>query len=314
MPASAKTLEYIEKLNSLGPLDITLLDSISARTEDNRITLPFLGEPEPVKKIENRIIQEDSVDVPIRIYWPKNTDQQHLNPIIIFFHGGGWVLGGLDSNDELCSMLANRSESVVISVDYRLAPEYKFPAALHDCYFATKWASENIGFLKAKKDTLVVAGESAGGNLATTVCLMAKEKGGPRIASQILIYPVTDLTADMSRYSKDKFGPSKQSMEWFGQQYINDESERRNPLISPCYADLHGLPPAIVITAELDPLRDQDLQFVKKLNMSGVNTTLLDYPGSIHGFMQLTSYFPEAHSAIEKVAFFVRKVYDENTV
>jgi len=315
MTASPRALEWLEKQNSLGARDITELTPAEARAEDERTSLPFLTKPEPVEKIENHKIREGLTEIPVRVYWPKITedeDEQDLYPVIVYFHGGGWVVGKLDLYDELCSMLANRSESLVISVDYRLAPEHKFPAAMHDCYSATKWAADNAEFLEADKDTIVVAGDSAGGNLAAAVSLLAKERNGPQIAAQVLIYPVTDLTSDVSKYSKDKFGPSKEAMEWFGREYVKHDSEMKDPLVSPQYGDLHGLPQAIVITAECDPLRDQDLEFVKKLEQSGVKTKLMDYPGMIHGFVQLPGYFQEGKDAIEKIAYEIKTLYIGN--
>ena len=250
-----------------------------------------------------------------RVYWPKSSgDEQDMFPIIVYFHGGGWVVGKLDLYDELCSMLANRSESIVISVNYRLAPVNKFPAGLHDCYSVTKWAADNAEFLEGDKDTIIVGGDSAGGNLAAAVSLMAKEKNGPQIAAQVLIYPITDLTSDLSEYSKYKFGLSKEAMEWFGRNYLKHDSEMKDPLVSPQYGDLHGLPSAIVVTAECDPLRDQDLEYAKKLEHSGVKTKLLDYPGTVHGFVQLPGYFQEGRDAIEKIASEIRSLYVENEV
>lgn len=316
MAPGPKALEYLDRLNANNAQDISELEPVDARAEDFRITMLFLGKSEPVEKIENHVIHEGLAEIPIRVYWPKisseEKDEQDLYPIIVFFHGGGWVLGNLDAADELCSMLSNRSESIVISVDYRLAPEYKFPQPLHDCYAATKWAFENAKFLEGDEDTLIVAGTSAGGNLAAAVSLMAKEKKGPQIAAQLLIYPITDLTSDLSKYSKDKFGPSKEAMEWFGQHYVKNESDMQNPLVSPAFGNLNGLPHAIVVTAECDPLRDQDLQFEKKLEQSGVKTILLDYPQTIHGFMDLPTFFPEGREAIEKVATEIKKIFVEN--
>ena len=315
MPPSPKAFEFLDRLNSIGARDTSTLDPVEARKEENRQVELFLGKPEQVAKIENHKIREGLVEIPIRVYWPKisgEEEDQDLYPIIVFFHGGGWVCGALDSYDELCSMLANRAESIVISVDYRLAPEHKFPEPLNDCYAATKWAYENAKFLEGDQDTIVVAGDSAGGNLAAAVPLMAKEKGGPQIAAQILIYGITDLTSDMSKYSKDKFGPSKEAMDWYAKNYLKKNSEMRNSLVSTIYGDLNGLPPAIVITAECDPLREQDLEYAKKLEQAGVKTILFDYPGMIHGFMQLPSFFPEARDAIEKAADEIKKIYVEN--
>ena len=199
MAPDPKAQEWLERQTAAGALDITQLEPVKARKEDARITESLLGTPEPVDKIENHRIREGLDEIPVRVYWPRlQRTMKKLYPIIVFFHGGGWVCGNLEIYDEMCSMLANRSESIVISVDYRLAPEHKFPVPLHDCYAATKWAFENAKFLEGDEDTIVVAGDSAGGNLAAAVALMAKEKNGPQIAAQLLIYPVTDLASDLS--------------------------------------------------------------------------------------------------------------------
>jgi acetyl esterase/lipase len=313
-----KALEFVEIQINNNAVDVAALAPMDARAEDFRVTTLFMGKAEPVEKIENHLIHEGLAELPIRVYWPKisseEKDEKDLYPIIVYFHGGGWVLGNLDAAEELCCMLSNRAESIVISVDYRLAPEYKFPTPLHDCYSATKWAYDNAKFLGGDQDTIVVAGSSAGGNLAAAVSLMAKEKDEPQIAGQLLIYPITDLTSDLSNYSNDKFGPSKEAMDWFGQHYLKNDSEMKNPLVSPVYGELNGLPRAIVVTAELDPLRDQDLKFANKLEQAGVKTLLLDYPATIHGFMELPTFFPEGEEAIGKVATEIKKIYVENAM
>jgi acetyl esterase len=246
----------------------------------------------------------------VRIYWPKQNEMQvEMYPMIVFFHGGGWVLGNLDLYDELCAMLCNKAGSIVLSVDYRLAPENKFPIPLEDCYAATKWAATHAQFLQGDADSIVVAGDSAGGNLAAAVCLMAKEKRGPKIAMQVLIYPITDLLADLSKYSKDKFGPSKEVMDWFIDHYMRDAADMKNPLASTVYGELGDLPPAVVVTAEYDPLRDQDLDYAKKLEHAGVKTQFLDYQGMVHGFVQLPSFFEQGKDAITKIAAEIDKLH-----
>lgn len=302
-------------MNSIGAKDLSDLTPEEAREQDRKVSLLFLGKPEAVDKIENHKIREGLSEIPVRVYWPvasSEADEQDLYPIIVFFHGGGWITGTLDMYNEFCSILANRSESIVISVDYRLAPEHKFPTPLHDCYAATKWAFLNAKFLEGDDDTILVAGDSAGGNLAAAVALMAKEKNGPQIAGQLLIYPITDMTSDLSMYSRAKFGPSKEEMDWYGRQYLKNDSEKRNPLVSPLYGDLKGLPEAIIIAAEVDPLHDQDVAYAKKLEQSGVKTLLLDYPQMIHGFMASPSFFPEGRAAIEKVSSEIKKIFVEN--
>jgi acetyl esterase len=315
MPVNPKADEFVEKTNAMGSIDIVRLDPVAARNEDRRVTIPFLSTPEPVEKIENHLVQEGSHEIPVRIYWPKVVDEKEdreLYPMLVFFHGGGWVLGNLDMSDEMCSMLCNKSASIVISVDYRLAPENKFPRPVEDCYAATKWVASHAEYLEGDRDSIIVAGESAGGNLAAAVCLLAKDRGGPNLAMQILIYPITDLSADLSKYSNFKYPCGKEIMGWFIDHYLQNSNEVKNSFASPVYGDLSGLPPALVITAEYDPLRDQDLALAKKLEQSGVKTRVLDYPGMIHGFVQLPGFFADGKDAIEKIAFEIGKLYVEN--
>ena len=315
MPPNQRSIEALEKLSQLHAVPIENLDPVEARKEERRTTLPFLTPPEPVDRIENRIIPDRLNQIPVRIYWPKITedeDVQDLSPITLFFHGGGWVLGSLDLYDELCCMLSNRSESIVVSVDYRLAPEHRFPAAIHDCYDATKWVAENASDLEGDEDTIVVAGESAGGTLAIDTCLLARDRGGPQLALSVPIYPVTDLARDLSKYAGDKFGPSKEAMDWFISHYIESDSELRDPLASPQYADLRGLPTTMMITAEFDPLREQELDFAERMKESGVKFDLRDYPGLVHGFVSLPGYYPEGRQAIEAIASEIKRIYVEN--
>lgn len=222
------------------------------------------------------------------------------------------MVGKLDMFDEICSMLSNRSDAIVVSVDYRLAPEHKFPVPIQDCYSVTKWVADKANILEGDRDTLVLAGDSAGGTLAIDVSLMARKEDGPQIAMVVPICPVTDISRDMSRFSNDRFGPSKEVMDWFITRYVGHESDLRNPLASPVFADLSGMPYTVLITAELDPLKEQEIDFAMKLEQSGVKVKRLDYPGMIHGFMTLPGYFDEGRQAIEAVGSEVRNFHVEN--
>lgn len=305
----------MSKIESMQPRLLQNLTPDEARKEDLRTSLPFLGVPEQVKRIENRILVEDGNSIPARLYWPRNElskgREDHLG-MLMYFHGGGWVVGQLDQFDEVCSKLANCSGAIVISVDYRLAPENKFPAAIDDCYLATKWAERNAKSIGGDSSKIIVGGDSAGGTLAIDTCLVAKRNGGPRILMQIPICPVTDISRDMKKYSNDKYGPSKESMDWYISQYIRNDLDLSDPLASPQFADLNGLPYALMITAGLDPLREQELDFTKKLSECGVNTSLLDYSEMVHDFAVLPSYFEEGREAIEKAGLEMRLMFKEN--
>lgn len=233
-------------------------------------------------------------EIPIRIYQPKNED--HL-PIILFFHGGGFVLRNQNSYDKVCRRIARDTEAIVISVDYRLAPEHKYPKAVYDCYDATKWAYENAALIGGKADTLVVMGDSAGGNLAAAVSLMSRDLNGPAIQHQVLIYPATD--ARLILPSIEKYGHgfllTKSMIRWFVNHYIRTEDDIYEPYLSVLLArDLSNLPPALIITAEYDPLIDEGLAYAKRLKKAGVMVQYSEYKGLIHAFMNL----PKIHKSI----------------
>ena len=194
--------------------------------------------------------------------------------VLVYFHGGGWVLGDLESHDRVCRALANQAGCVVVSVDYRLAPEHVFPAGAEDCYAATKWVSENAASINADATRLAVGGDSAGGNLAAVVSMMARDRGGPAINFQLLLYPVTDCALDtpsQKEFAADGFVLSRADMEWFWKNYADTVAEKNNPYACPLRAkDLKSLPPALVLTASHDPLRDEGERFAGRLIAAGV--------------------------------------------
>jgi acetyl esterase len=209
--------------------------------------------------------------------------------VLVYFHGGGWVLGDLESHDRVCRALANQAGCVVVSVDYRLAPEHVFPAGAEDCYAATKWVAENAASIGADGARLAVGGDSAGGNLAAVVSMMARDRGGPAINFQLLLYPVTDCalaTPSQKEFANDGYVLSRADMEWFWKNYTDPIAEKNNPYACPLRAkDLSGLPPALVLTASHDPLRDEGERFAERLIAAGVKTTCTRYEGVTHGFV-----------------------------
>ena len=229
---------------------------------------------------------------------------------MVYFHGGGWVVCDLDTHDVVCRAIARRAEAVVVSVDYRLAPDHKFPAAVTDAYAATEWVAANAERLGIDPTRISVGGDSAGGNLATVVSLMSREKNGPSIALQALVYPVTDLSSfETPSYREFAEGHhlSRVQMEWFRGHYLASPEDCGNPYASPLLArDLSGLPPALIITAECDPLRDEGEAYAKRLEEAGVTVTCTRYPGMIHPFFSLPGAIPQALDAIQQVADAVR--------
>jgi acetyl esterase len=235
-----------------------------------------------------------------RVYRP---EAQGALPTIVFFHGGGFVIGDLDTHDNQCRMLCREAEAVVISVDYRLAPEAPFPAGVEDCLAATRWAAEHVAELGGDGDRIAVAGDSAGGNLAAVVAQLARDSGGPALAAQLLLYPGTDFVGGYPSETENAEGYflTREDMEWFEGHYTRD-ADHRDPRLSPIHAgDLSGLPPAVLVTAEFDPLRDQGEAYGRALEAAGVPVVLRRYDGLIHGFFDLGALSPAAAEAVREI-------------
>ncbi len=267
------------------------------------------GNEEPVAHVENRGIPGPAGDIPVRIYTPARNGPF---PILVFFHGGGWVIGDLDSHDALCRSLSNQVGCMVVSVDYRLAPEHKFPAAPEDCYAATSWVAEHAAQLNGDASRIAVGGDSAGGNLAAIIPQMAKERGGPPLVFQFLIYPATDMRMKTPSVEENAegYGLTKQDMIWFTNHYLNNEEDKANPLASPLLtSDLSGLPPALVITAEFDPLRDEGEQYAQRLKEVGVPVTASRYNGMIHGFVSLASFLDQGKQGVNECVAALRAAF-----
>jgi acetyl esterase len=261
------------------------------------------GTPEPVRSIENLRIPGPDCEIPIRIYTP---DAPAPRPALVYFHGGGWVVCDLDTHDVVCTAIAHRAGAVVIAVDYRLAPEHKFPAAVTDSYAATAWVASNAKRLGIDPKRISVGGDSAGGNLAAVVSLKSRDQDGPAIELQVMVYPVTDLSS-FATPSYQEFGENhyltKSEMEWFRDHYLRSMEDARDPHASPLLTlDLSELPPALIITAECDPLRDEGEAYAKRLANDGVAVTYTCYPGMIHPFFSLSGAIPQAFDAIQQVA------------
>jgi acetyl esterase len=265
------------------------------------------GPVEAVARVENRTLPGPSGEIPVRIYAP--SEQRGL-PALVYFHGGGFVIGGLDTHDGTCRSLANAIGCAVVSVDYRLAPEHKFPAAPEDCYAAARWVAEKGGAeLGIDGSRLAIGGDSAGGNLTAVVALMARDRGGPSLRHQLLIYPVANHDFTTASYEENQQGYllSREMMRWFWNHYLVTAEDGANPYASPLRAaSLAGLPPAHVITAEFDPLRDEGEALAARLVRDGVPTTQTRYDGMFHGFFSMGALLDTAKRAIAEAAAEVR--------
>jgi acetyl esterase len=262
------------------------------------------GEPEEIADVSDRTIPGPGGEIPIRIYTPAGTGSGPL-PCLIYYHGGGWVLGDIDGTDNICRMVANRTGCKIASVGYRLAPEHKFPAPLDDCYTALEWVAANGGSIGVDTGRLAVGGDSAGGNLAAAVALRARDEGGPALRMQLLVYPVTNHDFSTASYQTNgnDYLLTQDMMRWFWDHYLNGADDSKKAMVSPLQADsLNGLPRAFVLTGEFDPLRDEGEAYAERLREAGVKVVHKRYDGQIHGFWQMPGIFPSAMQAADDSA------------
>ena len=262
-----------------------------------------------VATVEDRLITGPDADVPVRIYTPEGNGPF---PVLVWLHGGGWVLGSIETNDATCRALTNEARCITVSVGYRLAPETKFPGGLDDSYAAATWAAENAASFGGDPSRVAIGGASAGGNLAAAVTLLARERGGPNLVHQLLVYPVTDLAQDTASYRENAegYGLTRSTMAWYRALYLSNETERVNPLVAPLRAaDLSGLPPALVITAEYDPLRDEGEAYARRLTEAGVPTQCTRYGGMIHLFFNPSLGFDKSFEAIAEAGTALRNAF-----
>ena len=267
---------------------------------------PPIGTPEEVAQIENRTIPGPRGVIPVRVYQPKGDAPF---PLLVYFHGGGWVIGDIETHDMTCRSLANASGCVVVSVDYRLSPEHKYPEPMEDCYAATKYVAEHAAEFNGDASRLAVGGDSAGGNLAAVVSLVARDRGGPAIGFQLLVYPVIDFNFNTPSYRDNAEGYflTTNLMKWFWNHYLRTDTDGAQPYASPMRAEsLRGLPPAFVITAEFDPLRDEGEAYAAKLRDAGVPATAHRYDGMLHGFLSMAAILPQGRAAIDEAAVAIR--------
>ena len=298
MPLDPQARAFLERPAEPGApvLGESPVEDVRRAAEDDA---PVVFGPFDTVPYDDRVIAGPAAPIPVRVYSPGGGDA----PVLVYFHGGGWVLGSVATAHGVCSTLARGSGCVVVSVDYRLAPEHPFPAALDDAWAAVEWAAANAAEVGGRPGALAVGGDSSGGNLAAVVALRARDAGLP-LAGQLLVYPVLDADFEASSYRAyaEGFGLTRAGMEWFFDQYVPD-GDRFRPEISPLRcSDLAGVATALVITAEYDVLRDEGEAYAQRLSAAGVPVQLSRYGGMIHGFFRLPGVIDRGHDALDEAA------------
>ena len=297
MPLDPQVAALLDQLSQQG---LPPFDQMSV-TQARVVALGFRdmqGEPAAVGEVRDILVPGPAGALPVRLYHPSPGKQV---PLVVYFHGGGWVIGDIELVDKPCRALAAASGCVVASVNYRLSPETKFPGPAEDCYAATRWLSEHAAEIGAGGKPVAVSGASAGGNLAAAVSLMARDRGGPALAFQLLIYPVT-APAEGSQFASYKENAegyllTRGSMEMFWKHYLASPEDGKNPYASPLHAsDLTRLPPATVVTAEFDPLRDEGTAYAHRLEEAGVKVRTAHHHGMIHGFFWMAGVLDRGRS------------------
>jgi acetyl esterase/lipase len=264
------------------------------------------GDVEPVFEVTDATFPGPGGELPVRVYRP-SADRPLAT--LVYFFGGGWTLGGIDTSDGVCRALANAAGCLVVTPGYRLAPEHPFPAAVNDCLAAVAWVAENAAALGADPARIAVGGDSAGGNLAAVAALQARDRDLP-LAAQLLVYPNTCHHGDTDslRDNDDRWMFNRHSVDWYWRNYLPDAEAGRDPRVSPLLApDLSGLPPALVITAEYDPLRDEGERYAERMRAAGVPVTLSRYDGMAHGFFTMSGVLPDARRAVAEAAAHLRE-------
>ena len=299
---------YLDSTAALGQATLAELGAVAARRAAAERAPSLGGSPEPVARVEDRTLPGPAGEIPIRVYTPEAADSSPL-PVLAFFHGGGWVTGDLDTHDSACRGLANRARCLVVAVDFRCAPEHRFPAALDDCWAAVEWLARDGAELGADPTRLAVAGDSAGGNLAAAVALRARARGGPALAAQLLIYPVLDLDLETTSYRANAtgYGLTRESMRWYWEQYLGEAADVPADAAPLRAVDVSGLPPALVITCELDPLLDEGVAYAKRLAAAGVPVEHVNEPGMIHGYFRMAGVIGRARKSWDDCGRFLRR-------
>ncbi|MFJ6194561.1 alpha/beta hydrolase [Micromonospora sp. NPDC092111] len=308
MPLDPQVVAYRTARAAAGTPPLYTQTLAEARAADLAAIRAGGGDVEPVHQVRDTYVPGPAGELRLRVHRPAGDGPL---PTLVYFFGGGWTLGSVETADGICRRLANATPCQVVTVGYRLAPEHPFPAAVLDCHAATRWLAEHAADFGADPDRLVVGGDSAGGNLAAAVTLLARAEGGPRLAGQLLVYPNTDQRADRRPAAdQDPLLFNQHSVDWYRGHYLADPADAADPLASPLLADdLAGLPPALVVTAEHDPLCGEGERYAQRLREAGVPVRSSRYPGMIHGFFAMPGVFDAGRRAQDEAAAFLREVF-----
>ena len=305
-----QTRDLLDLIEQRGLPPIHTLAPAEARANSGERLKVLQPPPPEVGRVQDLRAGGPNGPIPLRLYRPIGTSDAAVLPVLVYYHGGGWVIGDLDTHDTLCRELANLSGRALIAVDYRLGPEHRFPAAVTDCIAATRWVSEHAAELGLDASRLAVGGDSAGGNLAAVVSIDAREAGNLPIAFQLLIYPATDMYCSAPSHAENAQGYflTRDTMDYFIGHYIADPAQygdwRASPLLHP---DLSNLPPSLVLTAGFDPLRDEGAAYAKRLTDAGNRSSYVHFPRQIHGFVGMGKVIDEANSAVALCAAELRR-------
>ena len=284
--------------------------SVAAARAQYEARIALMAPAAAIASVKEQIVAGPGGALRLRLYRPLGNGPF---PLLVFFHGSGFVLCSLDTHDGICRNLCAGAGCVIVSVDYRLAPEHKFPAGLDDCVFAVRWSAQHAAELDADAQRMAIAGDSAGGNLAAAAAIELRDEGGPALRGQLLIYPVTDYhTPGTPSYSEnaDGYGLTRDTMVWFWDHYLADPADAANPLASPLRAaSLANLPPALVVTAEFDPLRDEGEAFAEQLRAAGVPAATSRWDGMNHGFFFWVGVVDRAADAMAESCAWLRRIF-----
>jgi acetyl esterase len=311
MPLDPQCAAIIEAAAAAGGAPFDQPDPAAARRAYNAGTAAIRHTTDPLERVGDTSFSGPAGPVPVRMYRPYSGHDDPL-PVVVFFHGGGWTIGDLDSHDHMCRHLALGAKACVIAVDYRLAPEHKFPAAYEDCIAAVQWAVANAEELKIDSNRIAVAGDSAGGNLAATVCIALRDMDGPKISAQVLMYPAVDFTADNDSIRENGSGYllTRGALEMFADFYLPNRAARSDPRASPQLRSNHAnLPRAFIQTAEFDPLRDECRRYAETLMAAGTAVEYKCYPGMIHGFARMCARVDAAVAALNDACGMLREQF-----